>query len=406
MTEIKKIKTIRIKDRPNILWVELETAEGIVGLGETWRGASAVEGVIHDDIAPWLLGRDSRAIERISNVLLNPYVGFHSASAEVRAASAIDIALWDIFGKRHGIPVCEALGGASRDKVRVYNTCSGYSFNAKSSSYDTASTRRTIKKGEKSAGPYDDQVAFMTDAGKLAKNLLAEGYTAMKIWPFDMWATGSYGCDITDEGIERGMDAFRKIRDAVGGKMQIMCEMHSIWKLPAALKICRALEEVGVFWAEDCLCKMDDKQALRELRSKTSTPICGSETLSGMTSFREMISEGAFDYVMLDTGWCGGLSEGRKIAALADSFCKPFAPHDCTGPVQLWAGLHLAAHASNALFQEVVRANLASWYKDLVTELPQISDGYAAVPTAPGIGTELRPEVYTRPDAGVRVSER
>ncbi|HIW17423.1 MAG TPA: mandelate racemase/muconate lactonizing enzyme family protein [Firmicutes bacterium] len=405
MTEIKKIKTIRIKDRPNILWVELETAEGIVGLGETWRGASAVEGVIHDDIAPWLLGRDSRAIERISNVLLNPYVGFHSASAEVRAASAIDIALWDIFGKRHGIPVCEALGGASRDKVRVYNTCSGYSFNAKSSSYDTASTRRTIKKGEKPAGPYDDQVAFMTDAGKLAKNLLAEGYTAMKIWPFDMWATGSYGCDITDEGIERGMDAFRKIRDAVGGKMQIMCEMHSIWKLPAALKICRALEEVGVFWAEDCLCKMDDKQALRELRSKTSTPICGSETLSGMTSFREMISEGAFDYVMLDTGWCGGLSEGRKIAALADSFCKPFAPHDCTGPVQLWAGLHLAAHASNALFQEVVRANLASWYKDLVTELPQISDGYAAVPTAPGIGTELRPEVYTRPDAVVRVSE-
>ena len=405
MTEIKKIKTIRIKDRPNILWVELETAEGIVGLGETWRGASAVEGVIHDDIAPWLLGRDSRAIERISNVLLNPYVGFHSASAEVRAASAIDIALWDIFGKRHGIPVCEALGGASRDKVRVYNTCSGYSFNAKSSSYDTASTRRTIKKGEKSAGPYDDQVAFMTDAGKLAKNLLAEGYTAMKIWPFDMWATGSYGCDITDEGIERGMDAFRKIRDAVGGKMQIMCEMHSIWKLPAALKICRALEEVGVFWAEDCLCKMDDKQALRELRSKTSTPICGSETLSGMTSFREMISEGAFDYVMLDTGWCGGLSEGRKISALADSFCKPFAPHDCTGPVQLWAGLHLAAHASNALFQEVVRANLASWYKDLVTELPQISDGYAAVPAAPGIGTELRPEVYTRPDAVVRVSE-
>ena len=84
MTEIKKIKTIRIKDRPNILWVELVTAEGIVGLGETWRGASAVEGVIHDDIAPWLLGRDSRAIERISNVLLNPYVGFHSASAEVR----------------------------------------------------------------------------------------------------------------------------------------------------------------------------------------------------------------------------------------------------------------------------------------------------------------------------------
>ncbi len=405
MTEIKKITTIRIKERPNILWVELETADGLVGLGETWRGASAVESVIHDEIAPWLLGRDSRRIEQVSNVLLNPYVGFHSAGAEVRAASAIDIALWDIFGKRHSIPVYEALGGASRDRVRVYNTCSGYSFNAKSSSYDTAVSRRAIKSGEKPAGPYDDQVAFMTDAGKLAESLLAEGYTAMKIWPFDTAAAGNYGCDISGEALERGMDAFRKIRAAVGNRMEIMCEMHSIWKLPAALKICRALEEVGVFWAEDCLCKMDDMQALRELRSKTSTPICGSETISGMTSFRQLISAGAWDYVMLDTGWCGGLSEARKIAALADSFCKPIAPHDCTGPIQLWAGLQLAAHASNALFQEVVRANLASWYRELVTALPEIDNGFAALPSAPGIGASLRPEVRLRSDAVVRISD-
>jgi galactonate dehydratase len=405
MSKITKITTTRIAERPNIIWVELETSEGLSGLGEAWRGAGAVEAIIHDEIAPWLLGRDSRAIERISSVLLNPYVGFHSASAEVRAASAIDIALWDLFGQRHGIPVCEALGGASRDGIRVYNTCSGYSFNAKSSSYDTGSTRRQISAGEQLAGPYDDQVAFMTDAGKLAESLLNEGYTAMKIWPFDPYVAKSQGSYISDEDLERGMEPFYKIRRAVGDKLDVLCEMHSLWRLPAAVKICRELEKANVFWAEDCLCKMDDMQALSELRSKTSTPICGSETLSCMTTFRQMLSAGCFDYVMLDLGWCGGLSEARKIAALADSCCKPVAPHDCTGPVQLWAGLQLAMHISNGLFQEVVRANLASWYGELVTELPDIKNGVASCPTRPGIGTCLRPEVKLRPDATVRISK-
>lgn len=405
MSKITKLTTIRIKERPNIIWVEIETDEGLVGLGEAWRGSSAVEGIIHDDIAPWLLGQDSRRIERISSVLLNPYVGFHSASAEIRAASAIDIALWDIFGKRHGIPVCEALGGASRDTIRVYNTCSGYSFNAKSSSYDTGSTRRQIKTGESQLGPYDDQVAFMTDAGALAKSLLSEGYRSMKIWPFDPYVSKTHGSYISDEDLELGMEPFRKIRAAVGDKMDIMCEMHSLWRLPAAIKICRALEYVNAFWAEDCLCKMDDMQALSELRSKTNTPICGSETLSCMTTFRQMLSAGTFDYVMLDVGWCGGLSEGRKIAALADSHCKPVAPHDCTGPVQLWAGLQLAMHISNGLFQEVVRANLASWYKELVTDLPVIVDGQAQMPTLPGIGTSLNPAVKLRADAIIRESK-
>ncbi|MGE4353392.1 MAG: mandelate racemase/muconate lactonizing enzyme family protein [Oscillospiraceae bacterium] len=405
MSKITKIRTIRITERPNIIWVEIETDEGLVGLGEAWRGASAVEGIIHDDISPWLLGQDSSRIERISSVLLNPYVGFHSASAEVRAASAIDIALWDIFGKRHGIPVCEALGGASRDAIKVYNTCSGYAFNDKSSSYDTGSTRRQINKSESMCGPYDDQVAFMHNADKLAESLLAEGYTAMKIWPFDPYVSKSQGSYISAEDLEAGLEPFRKIRRAVGDRIDIMCEMHSLWRLPAAIQICRALEEVDVFWAEDCLCKMDDIQALQQLRRKTNTPICGSETLSSMTTFRQMLAAGTFDYAMIDLGWCGGLSEGRKIAALADSHCTPVAPHDCTGPVQLWAGLQLALHISNALFQEVVRASLASWYKDLVTELPAITDGMAALPTAPGIGTSLRPEVKLRQDAVIRESK-
>ena len=108
---------------------------------------------------------------------------------------------------------------------------------------------------------------------------------------------------------------------------------------------------------------------------------------------------------MLDLAWCGGLTTvGRKIAALAESFAKPLAPHDCTGPVTLMAGLHLALHAPTAIFQEVVRATLATWYRDLVTELPVIMNGLAQAPTAPGLGTALSPAVRQRPDAVIRVS--
>ena len=113
MSKLRCVRTIRIAERPNLIWVELETDEGLTGLGESFRGAQAVEAAIHELAAPWLLGRDSRRIEPISRHLTTPYVGFGAASAEMRAASAIDIALWDLAGKRHGIPVHEALGGAT-----------------------------------------------------------------------------------------------------------------------------------------------------------------------------------------------------------------------------------------------------------------------------------------------------
>ena len=117
-----------------------------------------------------------------------------------------------------------------------------------------------------------------------------------------------------------------------------------------------------------------------------------------------MFSAGVFDYAMIDLGWCGGITEGRKIAALAESYNIPLAPHDCTGPVLLWAGLHLALHTPAGLFQEVVRANLATWYQDLVTSLPRVQDGKALLPMAPGLGTALKPEVKHRKDAVVRES--
>ena len=398
MSKISNVRTIRIGERPNLIWVEIETDEGLIGLGESFRGAQAVEAVIHEQVAPWLLGRDARRIEAISRHLLTPYLGFHSSGAEVRAASAVDLALWDLAGKRHGIPVHEALGGAARTEIRAYNTCAGYAYN-------TAGVgRRAVGAGDAAVGPYDDQVAFMRDAGTLAESLLAEGYTAMKIWPLDVYADATGGQAITLTELKAGLEPFRKIRAAVGERIEVMCELHSLWSSTAAIRICQALEQFGVFWAEDPIAKMDDARALADLRRQTRVPVCGSETLGGAVSFRRLLEADAIDVVMLDLAWCGGLTEGRKIAALAEAFAKPLAPHDCTGPVTLMAGLHLALHASTAIFQEVVRATLATWYRDLVTDLPVLVSGMAQAPLAPGLGTALLPGLRRREDATVRIT--
>jgi len=397
MSRITTLRTLRIEERPNLIWVEIETDEGLVGLGESFRGAQAVEAAVHELAAPLVLGQDSRRIEAISRQLLTPYLGFHSASAEVRAASAIDIALWDIKAKRHGVAVHEALGGASRLEIRAYNTCAGYAYNSGSAK------RREIGAADEALGPYDDQIAFMREAGKLAESLFDEGYAAMKIWPFDPFAAnGGHSISLTD--LKTGLEPFRKIRAAVGDRIDIMCELHSLWGAHAAERICRALEDVGVFWVEDPLCKMDDFQGLADLRRRVKTPICGSETLAGAASFRNLLAADAVDVVMLDISWCGGLTEARKIAALAEAYNKPVAPHDCTGPVALMAGLHLALHAPTAIFQEVVRATLSTWYKELVTALPVVSNGMVLAPREPGLGLALDPTLRCRGDAVVRES--
>jgi galactonate dehydratase len=396
MSNITCIRTVRLPERPKLIWVEIETDEGLVGLGETFRGAQTVEAAIHELIAPGLIGRDSRQIEAIALELSNPYVGYHSASAEIRAASAIDIALWDIKGQRHGIPIHEALGGACRERIPVYNTCAGYDFNTRQGA------RRQIADNDRAQGPYDDQLAFSRDAGALAISLVEEGYTAMKIWPFDRYARQAGANTISLAQVKEGLQAFRQIRAAVGDRIEIMCELHSLWDSAAALRICQALEPFEPYWVEDPLCKMDDAQALADLRSRTRVPICASETLGGSVAYRDLLAAGSLDYLMLDLVWCGGFTEARKIAALAQAYNKPLAPHDCTGPVALLAGLHLGLHAPAAVWQEVVRASLSTWYGELVTQLPVIRQGFAEAPRAPGLGTALRAEVKRRSDAVVR----
>ena len=396
--KITNVETVRLGEFPNIIWVRIHTDEGLTGLGETFMGAAAVEAYIHEWVGPKLIGKDPLAIES-RNRDITGYLGWRGSGAETRGNSAVDIALWDIFGKAANMPVYTALGGKSRDNIRIYNTCAGYQYVR--STTNQSSANWGIGAAKKSAGPYEDLEGFLNCAGELAESLLSEGITGMKIWPFDPAAEKSHGQYISNADLDLALEPFRKIRDAVGQKMDIMVEFHSLWRLPMAQKISRALKPFNTFWHEDAI-RMDSLDLLKQYAKDCDALICASETLSYKWGFKDYLQTGVAGVVMPDLSWCGGLSEGRKIAALADAWQLPVAPHDCTGPVVWTASSHLSLHAPNALVQESVRAFYAGWYKELVTELPVVKNGMLSLGDKPGRGLELLPDLHLRADAIVR----
>ncbi|MEO1143248.1 MAG: mandelate racemase/muconate lactonizing enzyme family protein, partial [Pseudomonadota bacterium] len=132
MLKIISVETLRLEDHPNLLWVRINTSEGITGLGETYFGTHASEADIHNRIAPIILGEDASRIEYL-NMKMQPYVGFSGTSAEVRAIAAIDVALWDIAAKSAGKPLVDLLGGRTREKIQINNTCAGPNYVSKTS---------------------------------------------------------------------------------------------------------------------------------------------------------------------------------------------------------------------------------------------------------------------------------
>ncbi len=353
--KITALETLRTDEFSNILWVRVHTDAGLIGLGETFYGAGAVEAHIHDTLSERLLGRDPLRIEFLNKEMLNLPLAQSSTGAEYRAASAIDIALWDLFGKFCGQPVHQLLGGLCAEKVRVYNTCAGYR-------YVRTRNIRPVETWNISdqEGPYEDLSAFMNQADVLAKSLLEQGIMAMKIWPFDPAAQETGGLYITAEQMKMAIAPFEKIRAAVGDRMEIMVEFH-VW-------------------------------------------VCASETLGSRWPFKELLERNATHVAMVDLCWAGGLTEGRKIAALAETWHRPFAPHDCTGRVGFVAAVHASFSQPNTLIQESVRAFYTSWYRELVTAIPRIENGFVYPMEGIGLCVELQPAVFERADLHVRRS--
>lgn len=379
---------------PNLLLVRIHTDDGFIGCGETYYTPHAIAALIHDWMAERLLGADALAIEAHWRFLYERCTPFGQPGAEMRALSAIDVALWDILGQACGQPVYRLLGGPVREAIPIYNTSGGPGYGARVEADEGPRHPGWPGYGDiGTKGCLQDNWASHFSAGDLAEELVGEGIPAMKLWPFDRAAHRNGGLHISWADVEEAMRPLREIRERVGMKIEIAIEGHAFFQLPAALRVAEAVREIRPLWLEDVL-RVDNAATLADFRRRSALPIAASEMLLGRKEYLAALEAQACDYCMVDPTWCGGISETRRVIDLAQTFNIPATIHDCTGPLTLFSGLHLAAASANVVFQETVRAHIRSFYEKLIDTQPVIADGKAMLPQGAGLGTRLRDELF------------
>lgn len=379
---IVKIDTVRFKPELKVtgrsiqwMWVRLHTDQGLVGTGETYPFNEASESVIKDlqwhSWAGKLLDTDALEIERTWERIFRQNAFHVTGGAEMRALSAINIAQWDIMGQAANLPVYQLLGGSMDKEIRVYNT------------YTNA---RNI-----------NGWTLEGDMEKIAQFLVDQGIRTMKFCPFDKAGSRNRGEYISQREIEESLDWIRRVRDTVGDELELGCEFHSWWNLPSAMRIAEAVEPYNVLFLEDIMLQ-DNMEAYATLAQHTSIPLVISERLATRFDFREMLEKQAGSIAMYDLTWCGGISEGKKISDMANTYYIPTMMHTAGGPILWYASVHLAAAITNLFYVESVYSNWKERYPYFFTNVPQVENGTVKPPTAPGLGLQFTSGLFERDD--------
>ena len=372
--KITKIETVRFDEQLRVagrsiqwMWVRIHTNTGLIGTGETYPFNEASEGAIKDlEWHSWagkLLGSNPLEIEHIWDRIFKQNAYHTSGGAEMRALSAINIALWDIMGQAANMPLYQLLGGSSEKHIRVYNT------------YTNA---RNINGWQ-----------LETDMSKIASFLVEQGISAIKYCPFDAVGSKNNGEYISKNELDQCLEWIKIVRDTVGYDLEIGCEFHSKWNLPSAARIARALEPYDVLFLEDMMLQ-DNMAAYQSLINETSIPIVNSERLATRFQFREMLEKKYTDVAMYDLTWCGGISEGKKISDMANTYYIPTMMHTAGGPILWYASVHLAAAITNLFYVESVYPNWHDRYPYFFDNTPQVVNGSVKPPTAPGLGLSFK----------------
>ncbi len=375
----------------------------VIGHGESYYLPHAVAAVLHDWMTRRLLGADALAIESHWRFLYERCASFGGTGAEMRAISAVDLALWDIAGQLTRQPVWRLLGGPVRSRIPIYNSCGGPSYGRRPlGAPDSQGWPGHGDPGR--SGPLEDNWRSANEPADLAEELLSEGIGAMKLWSFDGVYQRSGGAMISRADLEEGLRPLRQIRERVGNRMELMLDGHGFFSLAAATRICEGLREIEPLWAEDLL-RPDCADSMALLRQRGGIPLAVSEMLITRDAYRNVLERQGADFVMADPTWVGGISETRRIAELAQIYNVPALMHDCTGPLTLLAGLQVAAAVPNVMWQETVRAHIRTLYPLLIETNVEIEGGHARLPTKPGLGTRLLPDLFDRSHPGYRRTE-
>lgn len=337
------------------LFVRVTTDEGLVGLGEASQGGNAAT-ISHIDqiIRPWLIGRDPTYLEPLSTAMLARAEGRGSATA----VSAVEQALFDIWGQSLGVPIWRLLGGKYRDRVPLY-----------------ANINRAIF--DRSPDSFADH----------ASRAVADGFRAVKCAPFDGVDLRQPDRAANRQGIALGIERIFSIREAVGKEIGVMVDCHSRFDVPTAIQVGRALESANLGWLEEPVPSVD-LTGIERVRDNIPMPIAGAEAFIGRAGFFEAIARRSFDLIMPDVKHTGGILELRKIAALAEVHRLGVSPHNPSGPISTLASLHLCAAIPNCPMLEYPWGE-TSWRPSLTIPAEPIEDGALVVPDRPGLGFTL-----------------
>ncbi len=341
--------------RTNWVFVKVYTDEGITGIGEGTLEykENALRGAV-EDLKRYLIGKSPLDIElHYHNMYRDAY--WRGGPVLMSAVSAIEMCLWDINAKSLGVPVYRLLGGKVRDRVKIY--VNGWFAGAKEPEEFAQKARDTIKKGIK----------------------------AMKWDPF-----GSSYMDISNKDLDKALRCVSAVREAVGNEIDLLIEGHGRFNVPTAIKIAKELEPFKPMFFEEPV-PPDNLDALLEVRKKSPVAISAGERLYTRRSFKELFEKRAADYIQPDLSHAGGIMECRKIAAMAEAYYIPFAPHNPSGPVANAATLQLAACTPNFHILEIMISDV-TWRKDITNESLEYEDGYIKIPENPGLGIELDEE--------------
>ena len=358
--KITKLTTFVVP--PRWLFLKIETDEGIAGWGEPIvEGRAETVAAAVAELADYLIGKDPHRIEDHWTVLYRG--GFYRGGAvHMSALAGIDQALWDIKGKALGVPVHQLLGGALRERIRVYSWIGG------------------------------DRPA---DTAQAARAVVERGFTAVKM-------NGTEELQFIDSHakIDAVVARVQAIRDAVGPYVGIGVDFHGRVHRPMAKVLAKALEPFDLMFIEEPVLS-EHAEALKEIANHTSTPIALGERLFSRWDFKRILQEGYVDIIQPDPSHSGGITETRKIAAMAEAYDVALALHCPLGPIALAANLQLDAVCYNAFIQEQslgIHYNQTNDLLDYVQDRGVFAyeDGFVAIPQGPGLGIEIDEDLVLR----------
>lgn len=345
---ITRLETMLVK--PRWLFLKIHTDEGLIGLGEPileGRALTVAQAVA--ELEPYLVGKDPTRVMHHWQAMYK-HAFYRGGPILTSALSGVEHALWDLAGKAAGLPIYKLLGGPLRDRVKVY-----------------AATR---------GGTVEEVVAH-------AKERVAEGFLALKTG-----VVGGRPARIVESPafVERVVDRFAAIREAVGKEIDIAIDFHGAISPQTAGLLIKALEPYQPMFIEEPV-QAQNVDVLADLARKTHIPIATGERIFTKWGFREILEKRAASILQPDISHAGGIFEGRLIAGMAESYYAAIAPHCPLGPISLAAGVQLDASIPNFLAQEHTTFGAGYLKNPLV-----FKDGYIELPTEPGLGIELDEE--------------